>query len=57
MNATEEIDSANKIGQILREEKKISKGYFSATLYNCCRLKSGSHTSKHVLCQLCFNER
>lgn len=44
MNATEEIDSDNEIGQILREEKTISKGYFSATPYNCWRLKPGSHT-------------
>lgn len=31
MNATEEIDSDNEIGQILREENTISKGCFSET--------------------------
>lgn len=31
MNATEEIDSDNEIGQILSEEKTISKGCVSAS--------------------------
>lgn len=31
MNATEEIDSDNEIGQTRRDEKTISKGCLSAT--------------------------